>query len=186
MLTAFTALCAVVLVYSVGLLKLPKREVTLTDLEVECLAAAMTSDARWAGDIEEEVRRGVGLAVIAYSRTHKTDICDVFNRGLTLVPPGYQRPKFLGVIGEYRRFVWYVKHSLEFNEAAWKADFALASELRSVSDAGPATRYVRKERKSDWIAQPPEAIARIKSEQTLLGRAQRNGKEVGSALFFGE
>ena len=188
LLVAVLAL-AVVLVGMVGHLfgawKLPFVGKQLSDLEVECIAGAITSDARYPGEVDIEVRRGIADAIVAYSEKYKVDICDVFGKGLTLVPRGYVRKK-LGVPLPYFRSVKYIRMSAEYSEPAWIVDLEIAKESRGKLGLfrGGATHYVRSPRKSDWIAQPKEAVAEMEAKMKPLGRARRGREEVGAARFF--
>lgn len=168
-----------------GSWKLPFIGKQLADHEVDCIAGAITSDARYPGDIDVEVRRAVADAVVAYSEKYKTDICDVFMKGLTLVPRGFVRKK-LGVPLPYFRSLTYIRRSAEYTEAAWLADLEIAKESRGKLGLfrGGATHYLRSPRKSDWIAQPKEAVEEMQAKLKLLGRARRGKEEVGGARFF--
>ncbi len=168
-----------------GSWKLPFIGKQLSDLEVECIAGSITSDARYPGDIDVEVRRAVADAVVAYSEKYKTDICDVFKKGLTLVPRGFVRKQF-GVTVPYFRAVGYIRNSAEYSESAWLSDLEIAKESRGKLGLlrGGATHYIRAPRKSDWIAQPPEAANLIETTLKPKGRARRGSEEVGKARFF--
>ncbi|NBV77348.1 hypothetical protein EBR66_04255 [bacterium] len=183
----YGAILAIVLAvgHAFGIWKLPFVGKQLADHEVECIAGAITSDARYPGDLDVEVRRAVADAVVSYSEKYKTDICDVFKKGLTLVPRGFVRKK-LGVPLPYFRDVRYIRNSAEYSEAGWLADLEIAKESRGKLGLlhGGATHYARSPRISDWIAQPKEAVAEIEAKMKLLGRAKRGGVEVGGARFF--
>jgi hypothetical protein len=109
----------------------------------------------------------------------------VFKKGLTLIPRGFVRKQF-GVTVPYFRSVKYIRNSAEYTEAGWLADLEIAKESRGklgILRSG-ATHYLRAPRKSDWIAQPPEAVQEIETQLKPLGRARRGNEEVGKARFF--
>lgn len=178
---AVCTLLSVVLVgYYVGWVRIPVFEKQLSELESDCVVAAIHADARWAGDVDEAVRREVGRAVIRHARVFRRDICDVFRLGLTLVPNGYKRWG-----GFYFRTEKYVRNSLEATEASWKSDLQLVQGLFKEGADGCATHYLRKPRKSDWIAQSGTARDEIRATMRSVGRAKnQKGSEVGSAEFF--
>lgn len=167
-----------------GFWKLPFIGKQLSDLEVDCIAAAIVSDARYPGDLDVEVRKGVADAVVAYSEKYGKGICDVYRHGLTLVPVGFVRPKVLGVVSYFR--VPDYARKVETDEAGWLADLEIAKESRGklkLMRSG-ATHYVRAPRKSDKVAQPPEAANLIETTLKPKGRARRGSEEVGKARFF--
>ena len=175
-----TLLTVVFIGYYLGWVRIPVFEKQLSELESDCVVAAIHADARWAGDVDEAVRREVGRAVIRHARVFRRDICDVFRLGLTLVPDGYERWG-----GVYFRTEKYVRNSLEATEASWKSDFQLVQELFKEGADGCATHYLRKHRRSDWAAQSETARADIRSTMRSVGRAKNeDGEEVGHAEFF--
>ncbi len=182
--SAIIAVCTLLTVvfvgYYVGWVRIPVFEKQLSELEADCVVAAIHSDARWAGDVDEAVRREVGRAVIRHARVFKRDVCDVFSGGLTLVPEGYKRWG-----GLYSRNVTYVRNSLEATEASWKSDLQIVQGLFTEGANGCATHYLRKRRKSDWIAQSEKARVGIRSTMRSVGRAKNErGEEIGEAEFF--
>lgn len=175
-----TLLTVVFLGYYAGWVRIPVFEKQLSELESDCVVAAIHADARWSGDVDEAVRREVGRAVIRHAREFRRDVCDVFRLGLTLVPDGYKRWG-----GFYFRTEKYVRNSLEATEASWKSDLQLVQELFKERADGCATHYLRKSRKSDWIAQSGTARADIRATMRSVGRAKKeDGTEVGEAEFF--
>ena len=193
--SAVTALCFLLSLilggWYLGLIRIPIFEKTLTELETECVVAAIHSDARWAGDVDEAVRREVARTVLRHSQVHSRDICDVFRLGLTLVPEGYQRTQRIPYLGEvsvpYFRSEEYVRR-FEATEASWKSDILLVKELlKERGNSGCATRLIRKVRKSNWIAQSGKARDAIRNDTHLhsIGRAKnKKGEKVGVAEFF--
>lgn len=179
MLTALFWLTIVVLIgFYMGWVKLPVLEKSLSEHESECLVAAIHADARWAGDGDLAVRRDIALTVMRHAKTFKRDVCDVFRSGLTLIPEKYTRWNL------YYRTEKYIRNSLEATEASWKSDLQLVQQLQKSPTTGCATHYVRKPRKSNWLAQSEGARAEIRSKMQSVGRAQQDGKEVGEAEFF--
>lgn len=176
----FVFLTVAIFGYYLGWLRIPVFEKQLSELETECVVAAIHADARWAGDVDEAVRREVGRAVIRHARVFRRDVCDVFRLGLTLVPEGYKRWG-----GVYFRTEKYVRNSLEATEASWKSDLQLVRGLLKEGADGCATHYLRKSRKSDWIAQSETAREKIRATMRSAGRAKNEkGEGVGEAEFF--
>lgn len=179
-IAVFTFLTVALVGYYIGWIRIPVFEKQLSELETECVVAAIHADARWAGDVDLAVRREVGRAVIRHARVFRRDVCDVFRLGLTLVPEGYKRWG-----GVYFRTEKYVRNSLEATEASWRSDLQLVQELFKEGADGCATHYLRKSRKSDWIAQSEKARAGIRASMRSAGRAKNDkGEEVGDAEFF--
>ena len=181
--STITALCVLLTVglilYAFGIVRVPIFEKQLSELETECVVAAIHSDARWSGDADLVVRREVGRAVLRHARLFRRDVCDVFRRGLTLVPEAYKR------WGWYFRSEKYVRNSLEATDASWKSDLQLVHDLlKEKNGEGCATHYLRKARKSDWVAQPETARKLIRSTMKSVGKAKENGRDVGDAEFF--
>lgn len=181
--SAVIALCTLfsllIVGYYTGWIRIPVFEKPLSELEAECVVAAIHSDARWAGDVDLTVRREIARTVIRNARVYRRDICDVFRLGLTLVPEGYTR------WGGYFRTEKYVRNSLEATEASWKSDLQLVQELLKENGDGCATHYLRKPRKSDWMAQSDKARAAMRLQMRSVGRAKDDkGTEIGNAEFF--
>lgn len=171
----------VLLGYYSGYIRISVLERSLSELEKECIVATIHSDARWAGDVEEAVRREIARTVIRHAREYRRDVCDVFRLGLTLVPPGYKR-----LTPGYFRSERYVRNSLEATEASWKSDLQLVEQVLKEKGAnGCATHYVRKSRMSDFIAQSSLARTEMRATMRSVGKARSaDGKEVGDAEFF--
>ncbi len=184
-LLAFVALCvfgSIVLIGQyTGQINVPilaKPVKTLSEMEKECVVAAIHSDARWAGDADEAVRREVGLTVLRHAHTFHRDVCDVFTNGRTLVPEGHERK------WPYARTVLYVRLSFESTSASWASNMGLVAKLMQEPIDGCATHYVRKARRTDWLAQPEDARAVMRASMHSVGHARQDGKEVGTAEFF--
>lgn len=171
-------LVVLLLGYYIGYIRIPVFEKKLSDLEAECVVAAIHADARWAGDVDLAVRREIGRAVLRHARVYRRDACDVFRLGLTLVPPGFER------WNPYFRTESYVRNSLEATEASWKSDLQLVGELVKEGGNGCATHYLRKSRKSDWLAQSESAREAMRKTMKSVGRAKEDGKGIGVAEFF--
>ncbi len=174
-------LIVVLIGYYMGYIRIPVFEKSLSELEKECVVAAIHSDARWAGDVDDAVRREVARTIIRHARVNRRDICDVFRLGLTLTPPGYKR-----LIPGYFRTEKYIRNSLEATEASWKSDLQLVDDvLKEKNGDGCATHYLRKPRWSDMIAQSGKVRDVMRSTMRSAGRAKNSaGQLVGEAEFF--
>ncbi len=186
MMALFRAIVFLVIVvllgYYAGWVPLPFIQKSLSELEKECVVAAVHSDARWAGDLDDAVRREVARSVVRNARHFQKDVCDVFRSGLTLTPPGYKR-----IVPGYFRTEKYIKISLEATDASWKSDLLLVEDvLKTIKDdTGCATHYIRKSRLSDLVAQSRKARTAMKAQMRSVGKAKdEKGTEIGEAEFF--
>lgn len=164
----FVFLTALLVGYYLGLVTVPKwlqSDKPRTELETECLAAAIVADATLRGE-SIPVRRAVGEATVRHAETpRKLDICDVFENGDTLTAPGYRR--LITYAGRSRGYV-----QREVGEAGWKAAMEMARDiLAKPLPQGCATVYVRHNwvRWSDvGLGQSPLAVSRIRSTMKLV------------------
>ena len=110
----------------------PERQVRVD--EIECLASQILADARFE---PKPIQRKVAEASVRHRDVFKRDICLIFQKGLTMVPPEYKRSAWY--VG---RRVWYVKN--EVSAQLFTAALVLAKEvLTSPLPEGCATHYIR-------------------------------------------
>lgn len=140
---AFIALIVVVLVFwwtgvLDRLLTAPPERQVRTD-EIECLAAQIVADARFE---PKPIQRRVAEATVRHRDVFQRDICAIFQRGLTMVPPGYKRSFFYA-----GRRVWYVR--TEVSSQLYTAALVLSKDvLTNPLPDGCATHYIRPPRKT--------------------------------------
>lgn len=125
----------------IGPVKSP--EIRVAENEIQCVAAVSLVDAKREPGVNlEVVRENIAKAVRRYSIIHKTSVCDVFEKGLTMIPVGYKRKGlYLG------RKLWFVK--TEFAGTAWDSAQVMAKRVLLIPEpllGGCATHYIRAER----------------------------------------
>lgn len=149
-------------------------EIRVAENEIQCVASAALADAKREPGVNLDlVRENIAKAVRRYAITYKTSVCDVFEKGLTMVPVGYKRGGFYA-----GRKLWFVK--IEFAGTAWDSAQVMAKRVLTIPETllgGCATHYIRAER---TFSESKEAIAGIRT----MKPAAKAPNELSKIEFF--
>ena len=145
----------------------PEKHGTLEEVQVEYLAAIMTSDCVVQGE-DPEVCKEVGRTALRFRADNGKSPEQIFKGGLTLVPLGYKR-------GIYLRWLRYVRGEAPDWQAVLDAAHEIDKEANGKKPPGCATHYIRASRRTDDYAQPDDAKATLKSTMKSVGRYKKLG-----------
>jgi hypothetical protein len=165
---ALAWLAVVVLVgYYFGMVSMPGSQQTLQDVQVDYLAAIITSDCTVSGE-DSEVCEEIGRTALRHSARFSASSKQIFKGGLTLVPVGHKR-------GLYLRQLWFVKREADSWHASVDTARKVIDEAKGLVPPGCATHYIRAPRRTDSSAQPEKAKQSIRATMTSVGRYKNKG-----------